>query len=160
MCDTSNGYFFAPKIVHCFVRRLDTVFSMMENYLQRLSASAFYLQWFHHTTRGGGARTGRGSPTQLLQQTSSCRSTTSATARLLWPDSGSSRIALNNWSNHRHSLNISVSINRAGWDVQLCTTPDLTGCNCKQGKFNMDQKNATNPPITKWSTGCPKKNVP
>ena len=29
-------------------------------------------------------RTGRGSPTQLLQQTSSCRSTTSATARLLW----------------------------------------------------------------------------
>ena len=146
MCDTSNGYFlllkfslFCEKVRHGVQHgKLPSALICVGILLAVISS--------HYTWSGpdGEAQhnfcSRRAVAAQQHQQQHVCS------------DSGSSRIALNNWSNHRHSLNISVSINRAGWDVQLCTTPDLTECNCKQGKFNMDQQSATNPPITKWST--------
>ena len=52
-----QGVSFTPKKLHwAFVWMPDAAYKT-ENYHRRLSASEFYLQWRHHTTLGGGART-------------------------------------------------------------------------------------------------------
>ena len=105
MCDTSNGYFLLLKFsLFCEKVRHGVQYGKLPSALIcvgiLLAVISSHYTWWRGQDRMGKPNT-----------TSSCRSTTSATARLLWPDSGSSRIALNNWSNHQHSWNISVGIN-------------------------------------------------